>query len=242
MNLYKIADLLLSVENAGKTLYRLMEPYKTNEKSEAQKTDITMCINRAEMMKSKVAYSHLSNDEWEYIQTGHAFACKLLDFDGFCLHSSAIVYDGRAYLFSGPSGRGKSTHTNLWQQFYGQDKAVIINDDKPALRMINDVFYTYGTPWSGKDTINTNICVPLEAIVFLEQASENNIRCLESQEAVKLIIHQSMRQNNDINKMNKLLTLIDCLLQTIPIYQMKCNISLEAVEIASKKIIRQNVV
>lgn len=69
----------------------------------------------------------------------------------------------------------------------------------------------------------------LEAIVFLKQAEENHIRRLDNKEAVKLIIYQSIRPQDSI-KMDKLLTLIDILLQKTPVYQMDCNVSLEAVK------------
>ena len=103
-------------------------------------------------------------------------------------------------LFSAPCGTGKSTHTRLWTEYFGKERAVIINDDKPAIQLINDVFYVYGTPWSGKNNIHSNIKVPLQAIVFIEQSINNNVDTLSSREAVKLLMNQSLRpfsSNND---------------------------------------------
>ena len=111
---------------------------------------MTLSIDRERLSKAGEKYPHLTPDEWEYIQTGLVFACKLLDFNGFCLHASAVALENRAVLFSGPCGIGKSTHTNLWQQYFGPDRAVIINDDKPALRLIKGTFYAYGTPGAAK--------------------------------------------------------------------------------------------
>jgi hypothetical protein len=227
LNHYKIADLTIAMEGTGETLQKLMKPYGVDTKGKA---DITMSIDREKMNKTGEEYPHLSSDEWEYIQTGYAFACKLLDFGGFCLHSSAVALDGRAVLFSGPCGTGKSTHTNLWQQYFGPDRAVIINDDRPALRMAKNIFYTYGTPWSGKSTLNTNVRVPLGAVIFLKQAKENHIRRLDNKEAVQMLIYQSQRPSSYRNRMNSLLTLIDGLLHKIPVYQMDCNISFDAVK------------
>ncbi|MHB8125271.1 MAG: hypothetical protein ACYDEJ_06425 [Desulfitobacteriaceae bacterium] len=227
MNHYKIADLTVSMEGAGKALQRLMEPYGANTR---EKTDMTMRIDRERMNKAREEHPQLKPDEWEYIQTGFAFACRLLDFDGFCLHSSAVALEGNAVLFSGSCGSGKSTHANLWQQYFGEDRAVIINDDKPALRLSKDTFYVYGTPWSGKSALNANIRVPLGAVVFLKQAKENHIRRLDNKEAVTLLFYQSMRPNSDRDRINRLLTLIDVLLQKIPVYQMDCNISFDTVK------------
>lgn len=226
MNYYSIADLTVSVKNTGEALQRLMKPYEITVK---KKADITMNIDRERMNKDRAEYPHLSLDEWEYIQTGYVFACKMLDFGGFCLHSSAVALDGRAVLFSGPCGTGKSTHTNLWQQYFGTDHAVIINDDKPVLRMANDIFYAHGTPWSGKSTLNTNIRVPLASVVFLHQAKENHIRRMTNKEAVQMLVYQSMKPCSDRNRMDSLLMGIDELLKRIPVYRMECNISFDAV-------------
>lgn len=53
-------------------------------------------------------------------------------YNGLMLHASAAALGGRAYLFSGPCGRGKSTHTRLWQQTFGE-AVQVFNDDKPVL-------------------------------------------------------------------------------------------------------------
>ncbi|WP_347489002.1 hypothetical protein ABDB91_17675 [Desulfoscipio sp. XC116] len=161
---------------------------------------------------------------------GYAFACKLLNFDGFCLHASAVALENRAVLFSGPCGTGKSTHTHLWRQYFGKNKAVIINDDKPVLRRTEDIFYVYGAPWSGKSALNTNIRVPLSAVVFLKQAKENHIRRLSNKKAIQMLFYQSQRPGGDRDRINSLLSLIDALLQRIPIYQLNCDISFGAVK------------
>lgn len=230
---YKIADLVVSVEYAGEVLQSRMKAYRIFPPEQA---DITISTDRDKMKTALIKHPHLSSDEWEYIQTGYNFACSLPDFDGFCLHASAVAFDGRAVLFSGPSGTGKSTHTNLWQQYFGSDRAVIINDDKPVLRLEGDGFYVYGTPWSGKSILNMNIRVPLAAIVFLKQAGENRIRRLDNREAVQLLIYQSQHPGSDRLRMERLLTLQDTLLQRIPVYQLECDISFNAVEIVHREI------
>ena len=61
------------------------------------------------------------------------FLNKLLDFGGTVFHSSALAVDGKAYLFTAPSGTGKSTHISLWQQRFG-NSVQIVNGDKPIMR------------------------------------------------------------------------------------------------------------
>lgn len=61
-------------------------------------------------------------------------ADKMVDYDTFVFHGSVIAVEGQAYLFTAKSGTGKSTHTRLWREMLG-DKAVMVNDDKPMLRV-----------------------------------------------------------------------------------------------------------
>ncbi|AOY77995.1 hypothetical protein [Clostridium formicaceticum] len=229
MDLYKIADLTVKMKCFGETLLKQGKAYRMDA---VGPIDIIIQIKNEELKKNREKYPHLTANEWEYIQTGFVFSSALLEFDGFCLHASAVAHDNRAVLFSGPCGIGKSTHASLWQQHFGKDKAVIINDDKPALRLVEDNFYVYGTPWSGKSHLNTNIKVPLQAIVFIEQAEENHIRPLNNKEAAQMLIYQSLRPNSDRDKMSRLLTLLDTLLKKAPVYQMACTVSADAVKLA----------
>lgn len=145
-----------------------------------------------------------------------------------------MALDNKAVLFSAPCGTGKSTHTGLWRKYFGEDKAIIINDDKPAIRLMGDTFYVYGTPWSGKSDLNTNVKVPLQAIVFLEQASENCIERLSNKDAVRWLYYQSLRPTGPRSeeKTSNLLNLLDKIVCQIPIYKMGCTISEEAVELS----------
>ena len=147
------------------------------------------------------------------------FYCKLLHFDGLMLHSSAVAMDGNAYLFSGPCGRGKSTHTRLWQSAFGE-AASVFNDDKPALRRLETGWYAYGTPWCGKDGINKNEKWPLAGICFLKQANKNRIRRLTPAEALPLLLGQTLHRLYP-QEMSLLLTHVDRLLREVPVYELE---------------------
>lgn len=233
MTRYKIAELSIEMKCTGQTLLKQAEIYRKNANDSV---DMTIQISEQRLKNAKETYSHLSLNDCEYILTGFDFYRLLLDFNGFGLHSSAVALNNKAVLFSAPCGTGKSTHASLWQQHFGADKALIINDDKPVLRFLEDTFYVYGTPWSGKSDLNLNLKVPLQAIVFLEQATENHIRRLTNKEALKLLLYQSLSPNSDQDKMIKLLTLLDHLLNKIPVYQMGCTVSIEAVELVYQTI------
>jgi hypothetical protein len=229
VNRYKIADLGVEIKSLQKTLKVRSKPYICED---VEKIDIKIHMTDEKLQKLKDKHPTLGFDELEYIFTGFAFSNSILDFNGFCLHSSAVSVDNKAVLFSAPCGTGKSTHTRLWTEYFGKEKAVIINDDKPAIRLVDDVFYVYGTPWSGKNNIHTNIKVPLQAIVFIRQSEENYVEVLKSREVVKLLMEQSLRpfsSNND--GMSNLLNILDSIIKKIPIYRLGCNISMDAVEL-----------
>ena len=95
--------------------------------------------------------------------------------DVLLMHGSTVAVDGRAYLFTAPCGTGKSTHTRLWREVFG-DRAVMVNDDKPFLKLTGDAVLACGSPWTGKHGIGTNVCVPLGGICILCRGKENLIR------------------------------------------------------------------
>ncbi len=165
-------------------------------------------------------YVELSREEAYYLQAGWLFYRNLLDYNGFYLHSSAVELDGYAYLFSGPCGTGKSTHTRLWQKEFGQ-KARVFNDDKPALRRLDGRWYAYGTPFCGKDDININIKVPLGAICFLKQADHNSIRRLTPAEAVQKIFTQTFYKFNNPERLEKMVRLVEDVVRTTPVFELE---------------------
>lgn len=140
-------------------------------------------------------------------------------YNGLMLHASAAALGGRAYLFSGPCGRGKSTHTRLWQQTFGE-AVQVFNDDKPALRRLDGRWYAYGTPWCGKDGINLNQKWPLGGICFLEKSQENRIRRLSAAEALPLILAQTTYRLPP-QYMELLLVSLDSLLREIPVFLLE---------------------
>mgnify|MGYP004537115789 FL=1 len=161
----------------------------------------------------------LDENDVDYRESGRQFYLRLLRYNGLMLHASAVALGGRAYLFSGPCGRGKSTHTRLWQQTFGE-AVQVFNDDKPALRRLDGRWYAYGTPWCGKDGINLNQKWPLGGICFLEKAQENRIRRLPAAEALPLILAQTTYRLQP-HSMELLLASLDSLLREIPVFLLE---------------------
>lgn len=179
---------------------------------------------------------NMTLEDWEYNQTGYVFSRALVEYNGFCLHASAISVNNKAILFSAPSGTGKTTHTNLWLQYFGKDRVNIFNDDTPAIRQVIDKFYAYGTPWAGSSRVNSNIKVPIAAIVFLKQSKENTIRKLNIKEAINQLFFQAILPKHNNKKVDKILCIIDQIIRKIPVYEMRCRIDNDAVKTVYKAV------
>lgn len=171
----------------------------------------------------------ISNERRCFFAIGEVFHYAILKTNGLVLHSSSIDYDGNAILFSAPSGTGKSTHTQMWENTY-KDKTNIINDDTPAIRFVDNVPYAFGTPWCGKTEKNKNISAPIKAIVFLQRANENEIIPLTGAWAVSLMLNE-VRKSVFPELMEQSLHMINKIISNVPVYQLSCNISEEAVNL-----------
>ena len=115
----------------------------------------------------------------------------------------------------------------------------IINDDKPAIRIIDGVAYAYGTPWSGKTDENINEGVPIGGICFLGRG-ENKIQRIPGIMALKPFMDQTVRPA-DKELMNKMLETLNWILTNVPIYKMTCDISEQAVMTAVNGMVENSI-
>ena len=157
-------------------------------------------------------------------------AGELLNRNTILFHGSTVAVDGTAYLFTAPCGTGKSTHTRLWREVFG-DRAVMVNDDKAFLRITDEGVMAYGSPWSGKHGLETNIHVPLKGICFLRRGTENRIQRAEPEAWIGEMIHQSFLTEAP-GAENKLRTLVNALGQTVPLWEMACTKDPQAARMA----------
>lgn len=158
---------------------------------------------------------------------GDVFTYTVLSRGAGVFHSSALSYKGSGILFSAPSGTGKSTHTSLWKDVFGDD-VVIFNDDTPLLKIENNVCFAYGTPWSGKTAINTNVKVPLKAIVCLDRAESNSAKRLFGLDAFYRVFNE-FRKPPEGGLLDNCLTLIEGVLDKVPVFELLCNKNKDAV-------------
>lgn len=211
---YNIAGLNVKMRTFGRTEAQAV-PY---EIPETQDVDLEISTDAYDFVE---IFPNLTEDVREYIATGSLFYRGLLRHNGIMLHSSAVVVDNKAYLFSADPGTGKSTHTGLWLKQFG-DRAYILNDDKPALRLEDGVWYAYGTPWSGKHDISFNARVPLAGIAVLERGKENIIEPYNGRDVIQKIMMQ-VNKPSPAEYRVLLIKIVDKLIRQVPVWRLQCN-------------------
>lgn len=230
MPIYDIAGLKVKIENISGRTERQAVPYLAESQDDNQHIDICINITPERIKTSMAKHPELSEDDWQYMLTGSDFYNAVIKFNGVLLHSSCVVVDDVAYAFSADSGTGKSTHTSLWLKYFG-DRAYILNDDKPCLRIIDGKVYACGTPFSGKYDISAPKIVPLGGICFLERSETNQIKTADTKKAIFNFFSQTVRKLGP-NAMERLLDVVESIFTSTPLYELGCNISVDAVEVS----------
>lgn len=143
----------------------------------------------------------------------------LLRHDRAMLHSSWIEKDGKAILFSGRSGIGKSTQAALWEKYRGVQ---VRNGDRTLLRSIGGTEYACGLPFAGTSGICINSSAPIRAIVMLGQGESNTIRRLSEMEAVKHLMTQLPVPKWNTAMIDRALDVASRVASSVPVYELIC--------------------
>ena len=156
----------------------------------------------------------------------------VITFDTFLMHGSVVALDNQAYMFTAPSGVGKTTRTKLFLDLY--PGSVVVNGDKPLIKVTPTQAIACGTPWCGKEGWNTNTMVPLRAIFLLERAGEGEESSIEEVslgKAFPFLLQQTHRPENP-ELMRKTLTLLKSLEGKVKIYKFRSTPTEESVWLA----------
>lgn len=233
---YKMADKVIEVTSLYEKVHRYCKDYQTDESSDFSVT-ITPEDIAFEKQKSDSEYAYeglplpdFSDALLEETAVYRKIAEKMPEYDTFVFHGSVIAVDGQGFLFTAKSGTGKSTHTRLWREYLGE-KAVMVNDDKPMLKITDEGVIAYGTPYNGKHHLGANIAVPLKVICILTRGEKNSIVRIDKAEAYAMLLQQVYRPQDPL-QMVKTLNLLDKLATNKELYRLACNTDIEAAEVA----------
>ena len=152
------------------------------------------------------------------------------------LHSSLVRWQGKAILFSAPSGTGKSTQADLWETYMGSET---LNGDRSGLRKIDGVWVAHGLPYAGSSGIYRNESAPIAAIVMLSQGPENVIEPLRPAQCLRKIFPEVTLHRWDPEFMDWGISQITDLVSSVPCYHLSCRPDRGAVELLWETIQRE---
>ena len=228
----QIADQVMAVTTMFESTCIFCEDYFSRKKADIFVTTTMVDISQERQKAARedalegLPIRNLPDNLLEITALQRKIAEEFFSRNILLFHGSVIAVDNTAYLFTAKSGTGKSTHTRLWREQFG-DRAVMVNDDKPFLQLTNHGVIAHGSPWNGKHRLGSNISVPLKAICILERSAENWIKPISPAQALPMLFQQSQRPQNPAN-MPKYMELIDKLANGVEFYRMGCNMDPEA--------------
>ncbi len=203
---------LFCVEPTDADLERAREDYELLDKADGREG-----IRRSEIFFENAALNRL-------------IAERITAYDVLLMHGSALCMDGETYIFTAPSGTGKSTHARLWRETFG-DRVFMINDDKPMLRVREDGVIAYGTPWNGKHNLSRNASAPVRAIALLKRSEENRVEPMVKSDAFTVLISQALT-SKDPAVMLRILTLEKRMLEKVRFYTLYCSMEPDAARVS----------
>lgn len=224
----KIAGLTVKISSLYSLAKELCRDYITEP---CKNPDIEITVSEENLQYELENAKEPTTSEYaEFICIYRAIAEKLPKYDAFVFHGAAISYKDRAYLFTAPSGTGKSTHILLWRKYLGKS-VDIINGDKPIIKFTQNGIFVCSTPWAGKERWQKNRTLPLCSITFLSRSTEPSISQINPEICLNKIMNQIYMPKNP-DSLGKTLELIDLMLARIPVYYLGCDISEKSVKTA----------
>ena len=227
MRVYKIAEMNIAADVRYEYTERCMSGYLTDETDYELYVSVTdEMIEHERSLNLQIHGRTFDDGVCEAVAVLRVICDYIVRHGGFFLHCSCLRIDGEAVIFTAPAGTGKSTHAALWREYLG-DRVEMINDDKPLVRERDGRFIIYGTPWNGKHGIGSNISAPIGAVFFLEQAKVNSAERVDSFTALSRLLRQTVLPT-DRSEMSGLLDMLGRLIDSTPMFSLKCDISEEA--------------
>lgn len=153
-------------------------------------------------------------------------ANAMLDYNILLMHGAAIAVNNKCYIFTAPSGTGKTTHILNWLKVI--PNTIVVNGDKPLIDVEKKL--VYGTPWCGKEGMNTNTSVPLAGIIYLERGDDNRITPISFKEMLPTYLQQVYVPHSQVLAL-KAYELIGRL-KDIPCYRLSCNMQEDSARVA----------
>ena len=226
----RIAELNIVIDNKYEYVEKMCVKYLTDK----QETDFTVSVTDEEI-SSENEGENFDKGYLESLAIYRKIAEKILEYNGFLMHSAVIDIYGTGIAFLAKSGVGKTTHISLWKEVYGK-KIKVVNGDKPLIRIVNGEIYAYGTPWAGKENLNSNSKTQLRKICFIKRAEKNKCYFVDKRTVLADLLSQIYKPEKTIDLI-KTLKLADMVIKACEFYVVECNCEKDAAKTVYNRIL-----
>ena len=182
-------------------------------------TEIFPNRHSATIYLSDIQQNVSSRQEEVFFAIRDIFFFYLSEYNCVAIHSASILYNEKGYIFSGHSGMGKSTHTNLWAK---ELSVPILNGDVIICQYTKENILLHGIPWCGTSQIYQNITVPLGGVFFLEKGKENIVLPLDFFESILRFSTRCFSPTWTEHFSNRLLDLAQDIISLVPCNILSC--------------------
>lgn len=149
------------------------------------------------------------------------------------LHSASILYEDKLWLFSGHSGMGKSTHTNLWKEHFGTP---VINGDLNLLAMENGTPMAHGIPWCGTSGIYDTKTYPLGGIILVNRGTTDYTEEISADQKQLLVCQRLISPSWTKELWEKNLEVVEQATEDILVCKLFCTKEKSAAEAMKKRV------
>lgn len=229
------AGLNIEADTRFEFVNRLTEDYQSCSDAVDFSVSVTDSDIAYEASTSEIQYGR---GYLESIALYRKIAEKLPFFDAVVFHGAVIAYNGKAYAFTARSGVGKTTHIRLWLERFGE-KVHILNGDKPVLRVIDGKVYAAGTPWRGKEGYGIPEMLPLEAVAFIDRASEPSAEEITNSAALTRFASQIYIPNEPRAAIGSL-SVLNKIISGVKLFDVKANMEIESAEVSFAALTGEN--
>jgi len=135
---------------------------------------------------------------------------------GFLIHAASAVRNGKAFLFAGVSGAGKTTISRL-----APPDVTLLTDEISYLRRNGHGYVAYGTPFTGElAKIGENVRAPLAALYLLRQGPENAIEPVSAGDAARSLLKNVLFFAHDPELTGMIFESACNLVQRVPVFRL----------------------
>lgn len=223
----RLAEKVIRIHSIHSQIVRLCKDYAV----EAEEVDFEITITQQDIDREAEPMERYSDGYLETLAVYRKICDRLLDYDTILMHGSVVAIGDTAYMFTAPSGTGKTTHSRLWLE--NIPGAYILNGDKPLLHITDTGVTAYGTPYRGKENYGVNGSANLKAICILARGETNRIEHVSAGSVLPELLRQ-IHLAGDV----RVIRLLQKLTRNVAFYKLHCNIAPEAALLSFKRMVQ----